>query len=1173
MQRKSDKAKSVVQRLKQIWMDLSRDDWLSEVSEAKPDCRWSVHGPSIKGSCPWHDDPKPSFAVTPSKGIVKCFGCGRSWLHPVKFVQALRGLSFPEALLHLRKRYGLKAAIPEALLEKAKEWDEHRRRVNEIADLCCKQLDEAIKVYPAMGEEYTWAKTTVEFLRDRKLGCLAEAEPRGVGEEDGNACPADPPGVWSAICSNRLVGILPPLVVVERHYKDDPDGFTFFRKYFAAYMDNKFVGSIIFMYEDEPGSVARFKLRVPIADKSTSMFFVEDPFEADMNGFRGFFGLNYYRTYIGGKKEDGTQIVDYRVIANVTEGEFDTLAAIAQQIRRSSDDYMTLALGGASAQSLDRLLAYGIDRVRILPDADEGGRSFVRANLERTNTDKIGCEIFIWPSDYRQWRDPNDAGKRVKDPDEAIKYLGYPKWSRFVRTPDSFQHLHEWAFERASTEISKIASEDLRQRNNIALAWGRYIKHPVECAAYCDAMAKQFGMDKQQLFQSIRARDEDEHGFVARLMEIIKEHFALTGLETKGDKNRTEILHFWDKNNREPRSLTLGDERSIETAFGKHFGTLTNFINEKVGHPAFLVGDGDGPLPGLDYMNRKYRFYINQALLQLSKGLPSVDHAPRRSQGLHFHAVEDGMMRSYMINGKDVWRFVHADGQMNVERLDGPSDHGIIFDNTGQAWLKHVHKVEDFFENVDLVALFEQLRQMISTGWAWRNQFLDSTFLAAYTMCLPVMTVFTRQTALIFNAEAQSGKSRFVAGFIGGTSYPRINVVAHARALNQYTAASIRQQWNDTSLALCLEEFEDSGALDKKSAAVRNVLEMTRDLISEQAAEISIGTTSGDAKHYRLRFPLLCAAIRPLRDAASLSRFIAFELAKDDRRVDPVVALIDKFGEIGIASVRRQLAVGLLKHMPRLRQLQMDIEREYATGAKLPAHVPSRFREALYPIIAMMRLIEEQPGGQAAINPAAFAVDFAESRRDQLLRLRVTSENEQVLESILSSPFQISTGESIAYVTSIRVMLTDHNKLDAVNHTHKGVYLDLQNEWLVVNWIEASQGVLANTRFKNETPTYLKQVSERSPHHIRTDDAKKSHVLERMTGVMGPCQSYDLVTVFSVKHVLEEAKRHRESGTPSKAGGSGNGSPEAKAAAGPPPEKLTDDRNDKAVELDDDMVT
>ena len=61
--------------------------------------------------CPFHNEKTPSFSVAPAKGIYKCFGCGKAG-DAIKFVMEVEGVSYPEALRHLAKKYNIE--IPEA---------------------------------------------------------------------------------------------------------------------------------------------------------------------------------------------------------------------------------------------------------------------------------------------------------------------------------------------------------------------------------------------------------------------------------------------------------------------------------------------------------------------------------------------------------------------------------------------------------------------------------------------------------------------------------------------------------------------------------------------------------------------------------------------------------------------------------------------------------------------------------------------------------------------------------------------------------------------------------------------------------------------------------------------------------------------------------------------------
>lgn len=58
------------------------------------------------GLCPFHGEKTPSFTVTPSRGIYKCFGCGKAG-NPVNFIMDMEKLSYPEALRFLAKKYGI----------------------------------------------------------------------------------------------------------------------------------------------------------------------------------------------------------------------------------------------------------------------------------------------------------------------------------------------------------------------------------------------------------------------------------------------------------------------------------------------------------------------------------------------------------------------------------------------------------------------------------------------------------------------------------------------------------------------------------------------------------------------------------------------------------------------------------------------------------------------------------------------------------------------------------------------------------------------------------------------------------------------------------------------------------------------------------------------------------
>ncbi|NOY50138.1 MAG: DNA primase [Chlorobi bacterium] len=80
-------------------------------------------GANYLGLCPFHDEKTPSFSVSPSKGIYKCFGCGKAG-NPVKFVMEHEHYSYPEALKWLAKKYNIEIEEEQMSPERQQELDE-----------------------------------------------------------------------------------------------------------------------------------------------------------------------------------------------------------------------------------------------------------------------------------------------------------------------------------------------------------------------------------------------------------------------------------------------------------------------------------------------------------------------------------------------------------------------------------------------------------------------------------------------------------------------------------------------------------------------------------------------------------------------------------------------------------------------------------------------------------------------------------------------------------------------------------------------------------------------------------------------------------------------------------------------------------------------------------------
>ena len=91
-------------------------------------------GSSLWACCPFHNEKTPSFHVEPSRGIYKCFGCGKSGT-AVGFVMEYEKLSYTEALKYLARKYHIEVKEKEESAEDiaARQRNESLLAVSEYA--------------------------------------------------------------------------------------------------------------------------------------------------------------------------------------------------------------------------------------------------------------------------------------------------------------------------------------------------------------------------------------------------------------------------------------------------------------------------------------------------------------------------------------------------------------------------------------------------------------------------------------------------------------------------------------------------------------------------------------------------------------------------------------------------------------------------------------------------------------------------------------------------------------------------------------------------------------------------------------------------------------------------------------------------------------------------------
>ena len=119
--------------------------------------------------CPFHNEKTPSFSVSASKGIYKCFGCGKSGT-AVGFVMEHENMSYTEALKYLAKKYHIEVVEKEETAEEIAQRQKHESLML-VSEFAGKFFQESLNTVE--GQSIAWQYFKSRGLEDetiRKFG-------------------------------------------------------------------------------------------------------------------------------------------------------------------------------------------------------------------------------------------------------------------------------------------------------------------------------------------------------------------------------------------------------------------------------------------------------------------------------------------------------------------------------------------------------------------------------------------------------------------------------------------------------------------------------------------------------------------------------------------------------------------------------------------------------------------------------------------------------------------------------------------------------------------------------------------------------------------------------------------------------------------------------------------
>ena len=337
-------------------------------------------GANFVACCPFHNEKTPSFYVSPSKGIYKCFGCGKAGT-AVGFVMEQEHCSYVEALRYLARKYHIEIVEAE---ESAEEIARRQRSESLllVSEFARKFFSEQLKGGEGRAVGY-------QYYRSRGIED-ATIEKWGLGWA--------PSGRTALVDAARAAGYKDEYLLGAGLAVQGEDGA----------LSDKFRERVMFPIHSVSGRVIAFSGRTLRSDNPAK--YVNSPETEIYVKSRNLLGIYFAKSDIA--REDRCILVEGNVdvvmmhqlgITNVVASCGTSLTVEQVRLIKKFTENVTIMYDGDSAgihaalRGIPMVLAEGMNvRVVLLPDGDDPdsfsrkhSRDEVRAFIEANEKDFI----------------------------------------------------------------------------------------------------------------------------------------------------------------------------------------------------------------------------------------------------------------------------------------------------------------------------------------------------------------------------------------------------------------------------------------------------------------------------------------------------------------------------------------------------------------------------------------------------------------------------------------------------------------------------------------------------------------------------------------------------------------------------------------------------------------
>ena len=417
-------------------------------------------GANLIGLCPFHDEKTGSFTVSPSKGIFKCFGCGKAG-HAVGFLMEIEQCSYVEAIRMLAKRYHIEIEERELTPEEQQRQDDRESMfvVNEFANKWFQDQLWTTDEGRAAGMSYLRERGLREdTIRKFQIGYSPEratlwaaAKQAGYQEKYLVNDPDNEPHIGTGVCLKSQDG----------------------RLY------DRFRGRVIFPFFSASGKVVGFAGRL-LKKNDKAGKYVNSPTSPLFEKHNELYGLYQAKQAIA--KQDCCYLVEGQMdviqmvqsgIENVVASGGTSLTTPQVKLMHRYTENITILYDGdkagikAALRGIDMILEEGINvKVVLLPDGEDPD-SYARSHnaadfiafIQAAQTDFIRFKTHLLSSEAG-----DDPAKRVDMINQVVQSISVIpdiiKRQVYIKDSASFLGIQEDVLTRKVIEVRKRMFEE-----------------------------------------------------------------------------------------------------------------------------------------------------------------------------------------------------------------------------------------------------------------------------------------------------------------------------------------------------------------------------------------------------------------------------------------------------------------------------------------------------------------------------------------------------------------------------------------------------------------------------------------------------------------------------------------------------------------------------------------